>query len=99
MTTKDRLATAQWVVERNLAWIAAADAKVAIVVALNTAMLGDLAGAFGWADASRTLWAYLLSSASAVLTSGGCGRILGLVRPQFQDDAGTRSDFGHPARA
>lgn len=71
MMTKDRLVTAQWVLERNLAWIAAADAKVAIVVALNTAMLGGLAGAFGWADASRTLWAYLLSSASAVLTSGG----------------------------
>lgn len=71
MTTKDRLATAQWVLERNLAWIAAADAKVAIVVMVNTAMLGGLAGAFGWADASRTTWAYLLSVASAVLTGGG----------------------------
>ena len=47
---KDRLTTAQWILERNLAWIAAADAKVAIIVTINVAMLGGLAGipVAGW---------------------------------------------------
>ncbi len=40
---KNRLQTAQWILERNLAWIAAADAKAAVIVTLNTAMVGGLA--------------------------------------------------------
>ena len=56
---KDRLTTAQWILERNLAWIAAADAKVAISVTINVAMLGGLGGIFGWTEANRTHWADL----------------------------------------
>lgn len=37
---KERLQTAQWVLERNLAWIAAAEVKVGVIVAIDTAMLG-----------------------------------------------------------
>ena len=65
---KDRLTTAQWIFERNLAWIAAADAKVAIIVTINVAMLGGLAGTFGWSDAHRTYWAYLACVVALILS-------------------------------
>lgn len=68
---KDRLHTAQWILERNLAWIAAADAKVAIIVTINTAMLGGLAGTFGWTDAHRTCWAYLAGVVALMLSGAG----------------------------
>lgn len=41
-----RLQTAQWVLERNLAWVAAAEVKVGTVVVIDTAMLGSLSAAF-----------------------------------------------------
>lgn len=42
----ERLKVAQWVLERNLGWIAAADIKVGVAIALDTAMLGVLASTF-----------------------------------------------------
>ncbi len=61
---KDRLTTAQWILERNLAWIEAADAKVAIIVTINVAMLGGLAGTFGWSDTPDLLGLPCLRSSS-----------------------------------
>lgn len=43
---KERLSTAQWVLERQLAWISAADVKVAVVITIDTAMFGGLAAAY-----------------------------------------------------
>lgn len=41
MTNGDnRLQTAHWIFERQLSWIAAAEVKVGVLVALNTGMLG-----------------------------------------------------------
>ena len=68
---KDRLTTAQWILERNLAWIAAADAKVAIIVTINVAMLGGLAGTFGLSDAHRAYWAYLACVVTVILSGSG----------------------------
>lgn len=74
MTTNDtaqealtrRLATAQWVLERHLAWIAAAEVKVGVIVALNTALLGGLAAAFGASEAAaRVPWAYVFTVSAA----------------------------------
>ncbi|WP_321943939.1 Pycsar system effector family protein [Paraburkholderia tropica] len=48
--TKERLATAQWIFERQLAWIAAADVKVGVVVSIDLALLGGLAAAFSGAS-------------------------------------------------
>jgi hypothetical protein len=62
-----RLQTAQWVIERQLAWIVAADAKVAVVVAIDTAMIAALATAFAAAK-SATPWAIALSLTAALLT-------------------------------
>lgn len=59
---KERLKTAQWVFERNLAWIAAAEVKVGVIVAIDTAMLGGLGAAFSAADGgARTTWAWLFT--------------------------------------
>lgn len=69
--SKDRLTTAQWILERNLAWIAAADAKVAIIVTINVAMLGGLAGTFGWSDAHRSYWAYGACMMATILSGSG----------------------------
>jgi hypothetical protein len=68
---RDRLTTAQWILERNLAWIAAADAKVAMIVTINVAMLGGLAGTFGWSEAHRTSWAYLACMMAVILSGSG----------------------------
>jgi len=79
--TKERLATAQWVLERNLGWITAADAKVSVVTTINLAMLGGLAAAYSQASA-KTCWVYLFSSLSAafVIISLACAAISVLPR-------------------
>lgn len=57
---QDRLEAAKWVFERTLGWIATADVKVGVAVAIDTAMVGGLAAAISASDAqSRTAWAYL----------------------------------------
>lgn len=68
---KERLATAQWVLERNLGWIAAAEIKVGIIIALDTAMLAGLAAVFG-AALVKTTWSLLCASVAA------CTLIIGL---------------------
>ena len=50
--SRDRLLAAQWVLERNLAWIAAAEVKVGVIVAIDTAMLGVLGAAFSSSSTS-----------------------------------------------
>jgi len=61
----DRFSTAQWILERQLGWIASADSKVGVVVAIQTAMLGGLAAAFGMAT-HRTEWALITTVAAAI---------------------------------
>lgn len=64
---KQRIDIAKWLFERTLGWIATADVKVGVVVALDTAMLGGLAAAFSASEPHlRTAWCYL-----AVLVSAG----------------------------
>ena len=41
--SQERLKYAQWIFERNLHWIAAAEVKVGVIVAIDTGMLGALA--------------------------------------------------------
>lgn len=63
---KERVEAAQWLFERTLGWIAAADVKVGVAIALDTAMLGGLAAAFAGSDYHlRTAWCYLLVLAAA----------------------------------
>lgn len=44
-TNKDKLSSAQWILERTLGWIAAAEIKVGAITAIDVAMLTAL-GAF-----------------------------------------------------
>lgn len=58
---------AQWVLERNLHWIAAAEVKAAVIVAVDSAMLGALGTQFVASEAAaRTAWAHLCTVVSAV---------------------------------
>lgn len=69
---KQRLENARWLFERTLGWIATADAKTAIVVAIDTAMAGGLAAAYGASDAgTRTAWAYAFLVTSSVCLVAG----------------------------
>lgn len=62
---KERLEAAKWIFERTLGWIATADAKVGVAVAIDTAMVGGLAAAFSASDAqSRTAWACVAITAA-----------------------------------
>lgn len=55
-----RIEHAKWLFERTLSWIATADVKVGVAVAIDTAMFGGLAAAYGASDVStRNAWAYL----------------------------------------
>lgn len=64
-TDSDRLQAAQWILERNLGWIGAAEVKTGVIVAIDTAMLGVLATAFGATSADqRTAWIYVLTMAA-----------------------------------
>ena len=62
---KERLLVAQWILERNLGWIASADAKIGVILAIDTAMLGGLAAAFGMATL-KTPWIWLSTTVAAV---------------------------------
>lgn len=66
MDNKSRIEVAQWILERNLVWIAAADIKVGVIVGINTAMGGGLAAAYN--DAShKTLIVISLSVLASIL--------------------------------
>lgn len=56
----ERIEAAKWLFERTLGWIATADVKVGVALALDTAMLGGLAAAFAGSDYHlRTAWCYV----------------------------------------
>ncbi len=58
---KERLITAQWILERQLHWIAAAEVKIAVIVAVDTAILGSLGSMLG-SDSPKTAWMVLFAS-------------------------------------
>lgn len=71
-TDQDRLQTAQWVLERNLAWIAAAEVKIGVIVAIDTAMLGGVGAAFSAADAiTRTHCAWIVTGMAVLALGAG----------------------------
>jgi hypothetical protein len=69
-TDADRIEIARWVLERNLAWIAAADAKVGVVVAMDTAMLAGLGAALSTAPAKSALLILVAVAAALALARG-----------------------------
>ena len=80
---KDRLVTAQWVLERNLAWVAAAEVKVAVIVAIDTALLGSVGVAYAGVNAAdRTPWAYIWAVSAGFGAAAGifCAAVAVLPR-------------------
>lgn len=62
----ERIQVAEWILDKQLGWIAAADAKVAVIVALDTAIFATLATAYASAK-SPIPWASLMSLATGAL--------------------------------
>lgn len=92
---KERLAIAQWVLERNLSWIAAAEVKVGVIVAINTALLGSLGAAFSSSEAAaRTAWTYFwtVSAGGAVAAGIFCAAMA--VLPRLNGPAKSLVFFG-----
>ena len=67
MNDTERLNHARWTLERQLTWIAAADAKVGVVVTLHIAMLGGIGAAYT-AAAAKSSWVNGMATAYAILT-------------------------------
>ena len=63
-TSKDKLSSAQWILERTLGWIAAAEIKVGAITAIDVAMLTAL-GAFFSVEPSKSPWAIFLGASAA----------------------------------
>lgn len=78
-----RLATARWVLERQLGWIAAAEVKVGVIVAIDTALLAGLAAAFGASDVSVLgcwTYAFTLGAAGAAVIGLLCSALAVIPR-------------------
>ena len=91
MASEDRLRFAQWILERNLSWIAAAEVKTAVIVGVNTGMLGAVVASFSAAaPATRTACAYFFTITSVVLLGLGVFCASMCVLPRL---AGPRSSF------
>ena len=80
---KQRIEHAKWVLERTLGWIATADVKVGVVMALDTAMFAGLATAFGASDSStRTAWAFvaIVVACCSLIAAVFCAAVAALPR-------------------
>ncbi len=91
--TKERLQTAQWLLERQLAWIVASDAKVAVILTIQVGLLGGLAAAIA-SNPTRTAWAALLSIASGVLSCFSIYCAARAVKPTTKGPAASLFFFG-----
>ena len=97
-TTRDRLATAQWILERNLAWIAAADVKVAVIATIDIGMLGGLAAAFGLPDAHKTPWAMFFVLATSMCLVAGLAQAARSLAPRRDGPKTSLVFFGRIAK-
>jgi len=92
---KERLLVAQWVLERNLTWVAAAEVKVGVIVAIDTALLGSVGAAYAGADAvARTAWAYLWVIGAGVAAAAGIFCAAMAVLPRLNGPAKSLVFFG-----
>lgn len=66
VNTQERIGMAQWVLERNLGWIAAAEIKVAAICAIDTAMLAGL-GAIFTQSGQKTTASYIFGGLALLL--------------------------------
>lgn len=68
----ERLLVAQWIFERTLSWIAAAEVKVAVIVTVNTALLGGLGAAYTSLGTTKpTSWAMVWVTIAGISAAVG----------------------------
>jgi len=75
----ERIKIAQWVLERTLAAIGAAEVKLSVIITLNLAMLASLGGAFapvGKAIEAWTLVFLITTSLFIILSLISCANVL-----------------------
>lgn len=70
VNTQERIGMAQWVLERNLGWIAAAEIKVAAICAIDTAMLAGLGAVFTMSG-PKNIATYILGGLALLLVVAG----------------------------
>jgi len=76
-----RLSTAQWILERQLAWIAAAEVKVGVIVAIDTALLGGLAAVISTSNNIMCItWFFVVLSFLAIFIGLVCAAYVVLPR-------------------
>jgi len=91
----EQLKFAQWVLERNLGWIAASEVKAGVVVAIDTAMLGALATAFSALEPlHRTGWANLFTVLAVACLALGIYCIAMAILPRLNGPKSSRIFFG-----
>ena len=75
-TVEQKISTAQWMLERQLQWIAQAEVKVGALVTLDVGMLGGLAAAH-WATKVHSPWSNVLSAFTVAGLS--CGLLFAAI--------------------
>ena len=74
-----RLLTAQWVMDVNLKWIAAAEVKTGVVVTLSVAMLGGLAGNAAALSVDAGDWIAQPTNTRDALATGAIDAMVGAI--------------------
>ena len=91
----ERLKFAQWVLERHLGWVASSEVKAAVIVTIDTAMLGALATGYSALQTSeRTPWANLLTWLSGGLLVAGLYCIAMAIIPRLNGPKSSNIFFG-----
>lgn len=89
----ERLKYAQWLLERNLAWIAQAEVKVAVVISIDIGMVSAIAAAYTTAS-SKPAWAVLLSVLFGITITAALVCAAVVVRPQTDGPSSSFVFFG-----
>lgn len=99
MTPSDRIESARWTLERQLAWIGAAEIKVGALIAIDTAMMGALAAAYSAAPvATRTAWSILLAVVATVTACIAIGCAAMAILPRTKGPQHSFIYFGSIAK-
>lgn len=93
-----RLQTMQWLVERQLGWIGSADSKIAVVIAIDTAMMAALGTAYSSAKIVCA-WANALSIAASILVIIAMGCAAVSLLPRTNGPKGSLLFFGTVAKS
>jgi hypothetical protein len=94
----EKLAHARWVLERHLHWIAAAEVKVGVVIAIDTGLLGALAAALNGNRATGHVFlGQVCSLLAAILLGAAIACAAMTVLPRVEGPPSSMIFFGRIA--